>query len=95
MRPMPCCTLLPSAYLPCSGGCTALRSIHSDQRGIMNAMAKPITAMRQLAAWFALAGLQVSQDAVANVHGQLPGSDPEAPELVLGSHYDTVPRAGR
>ena len=51
--------------------------------------------LMQLASWFGLAGLEVEQDAVANVHGLLHGTDDEAPELVVGSHYDTVPRAGR
>lgn len=35
------------------------------------------------------------QDSVANVHGRLRGSNESLPELVIGSHYDTVLDAGR
>lgn len=35
------------------------------------------------------------QDAVGNVHGRVDGPDPEAPALLVGSHYDTVYDAGQ
>jgi allantoate deiminase/N-carbamoyl-L-amino-acid hydrolase len=41
------------------------------------------------------AGLSVHMDAVGNVLGFLPGSRPEAPRLLTGSHYDTVINAGK
>jgi N-carbamoyl-L-amino-acid hydrolase len=40
------------------------------------------------------AGLQVEIDAVGNIHGVLPGTNPELAEVVVGSHLDTVPQGG-
>jgi N-carbamoyl-L-amino-acid hydrolase len=50
---------------------------------------------RQLAAWFAAAGLATDIDPVGNVVGRLPGSRPGALTLIIGSHYDTVRNAGK
>ncbi|WP_053384496.1 M20 family metallo-hydrolase [Leucobacter celer] len=41
------------------------------------------------------AGLDAHQDAVGNVIGYLEGSSPSAPDIVIGSHSDTVPGGGR
>jgi N-carbamoyl-L-amino-acid hydrolase len=49
----------------------------------------------QLREWFAAAGLAADIDAVGNVVGRLPGSQPEAQTLIIGSHYDTVRNAGK
>ncbi len=40
------------------------------------------------------AGLDTWRDGAANIWGRLPGENPEAPALLLGSHLDTVPCAG-
>ncbi|GGK63532.1 M20 family metallo-hydrolase [Ornithinimicrobium pekingense] len=40
-------------------------------------------------------GLSVSTDPVGNVIGRLDGQDPNAPDIVIGSHSDTVPGGGR
>lgn len=40
------------------------------------------------------AGAEVRMDGAGNVIGRLSGSAPEAPAIVIGSHTDTVPRAG-
>ncbi|WP_250505566.1 Zn-dependent hydrolase [Bowdeniella massiliensis] len=40
-------------------------------------------------------GLDVVTDAVGNVIGRLEGEDPNAPDIVIGSHSDTVPGGGR
>jgi allantoate deiminase len=45
-----------------------------------------------VAAWMAQAGLAVRRDAAGNVLGRSAGA---GPPLVLGSHLDTVPEAGR
>jgi allantoate deiminase len=42
--------------------------------------------------WMESAGMQVRVDAVGNLRGIY--GDPVAPRLVIGSHLDTVPRAG-
>ena len=51
---------------------------------------------RQLGAWMQEAGFdEVRTDAVGNVVGVYQGSDPAAPRLLTGSHYDTVRNGGR
>ena len=44
---------------------------------------------------FAEAGLHVRIDAGGNLIGRLPGHDPAAGTIMLGSHSDTVPSGGR
>jgi allantoate deiminase len=44
--------------------------------------------------WMAEAGMAVRVDAARNLVGHLPGSDPDAGTLLLGSHLDTVRDAG-
>ncbi|MFR9676436.1 Zn-dependent hydrolase [Streptomyces sp. TR06-5] len=41
------------------------------------------------------AGMSVHRDAANNLIGTLPGTDPDAPALVTGSHTDTVEGGGR
>ena len=52
---------------------------------------------RQLAAWMRddCGFDEVSLDAVGNVVGLYRGSDPAAPRLLTGSHYDTVRQGGK
>jgi allantoate deiminase len=52
-------------------------------------------AAEAVAAWMREAGLSVSRDAIGNVIGRSEGAEPGAPALMLGSHLDTVPDAGR
>jgi allantoate deiminase len=44
--------------------------------------------------WMAEAGMAVRVDAAGNLVGHMPGSDPDAGTLLLGSHLDTVRDAG-
>jgi allantoate deiminase len=44
--------------------------------------------------WMREAGMDVRVDAARNLVGHLPGSDPDAGTLLLGSHLDTVRDAG-
>ncbi|MGB6771595.1 MAG: M28 family peptidase, partial [Candidatus Dormiibacterota bacterium] len=41
------------------------------------------------------AGLEVQTDAIGNLLGRLAGESPDLPELVIGSHTDTVAGGGR
>ncbi|MEN9628695.1 MAG: 2-oxo-4-hydroxy-4-carboxy-5-ureidoimidazoline decarboxylase [Pseudomonadota bacterium] len=51
---------------------------------------------RQLQAWMAGCGFdEVNVDAVGNVVGVYHGSDPAAPRLLTGSHFDTVRNGGK
>ena len=52
-------------------------------------------ANRLVGAWLDAAGMAAWQDAAGNVCGRLEGARPGLPALVLGSHLDTVPDAGR
>ncbi len=47
------------------------------------------------AGWMSAAGLQTWQDASGSRIGRLEGERPGLPALILGSHLDTVPDAGR
>ncbi|HEY3121947.1 MAG TPA: Zn-dependent hydrolase [Vicinamibacteria bacterium] len=40
------------------------------------------------------AGLDVSVDPAANIHGRRAGSDPSLPTILFGSHIDSVPKGG-
>jgi allantoate deiminase len=48
-----------------------------------------------VARWMEEAGLSTWQDAAGNQCGRREGSEPGLPALLLGSHIDTVPDAGR
>jgi hydantoinase/carbamoylase family amidase len=50
---------------------------------------------RLFAKWLADAGAEVARDSVGNTFGRLRGRDPEAAEVWVGSHLDSVPRGGR
>ena len=45
--------------------------------------------------WMGAAGMAVRRDAVGNLIGRYDAGDGDAPALLLGSHLDTVPDAGR
>jgi allantoate deiminase len=48
-----------------------------------------------VAGWMRDAGLSVRRDAIGNIIGRSANAEPDAPALMLGSHLDTVPDAGR
>lgn len=50
---------------------------------------------RLAAEWMREVGMTTRQDAAGNQIGRLTASDPDAPAIMLGSHLDTVPDAGR
>jgi allantoate deiminase len=39
-------------------------------------------------------GLQVSEDGLGNIFGKLEGSEKDAPSVLIGSHFDSVPNGG-
>jgi allantoate deiminase len=49
----------------------------------------------RLAGWVEAAGLRVRVDAAGNMIGRYDGLDPASPVLMIGSHIDTVPDAGK
>ncbi|KAL4857117.1 Allantoate deiminase 2 [Chlorella vulgaris] len=52
-------------------------------------------AAGRLRRWMASAGMRTWADQMANVHGIVKAADPEAPTIILGSHYDTVVDGGK
>ena len=46
-------------------------------------------------AWMTDAGMRTHIDEIGNVIGRYPGTDPDAPALMVGSHLDTVRNAGK
>lgn len=46
-------------------------------------------------AWARRAGCSIELDGVGNLFARRPGTDPDAPPVVLGSHLDTQPTGGR
>jgi allantoate deiminase len=47
-----------------------------------------------LRGWMEAAGMTVEVDAIGNLRGRWAGLTPDAPQLIIGSHLDTVPNAG-
>ncbi|NKX51495.1 Zn-dependent hydrolase, partial [Arthrobacter deserti] len=62
------------------------RTYHTPEHAAHNALA---------AGWMAVAGMSTWQDAAGNQCGRIEGREPGLPALLLASHLDTVPNAGR
>ncbi len=52
-------------------------------------------AAKLVEGWMREAGMSVTVDPLATLIGTYPGSDPDAPHLLLGSHIDSVRDAGK
>lgn len=50
---------------------------------------------QQIKEWMVPLGMHVTIDAAGNLHGLYPGVNGSSPRLLVGSHLDTVPDAGR
>ncbi len=58
-------------------------------------LSAPMRAVhRDIREWMERAGMRVAIDAAGNIRGVWDGNKEGAPRLVIGSHLDTVPRAG-
>ena len=58
-------------------------------------LSEPMHAVHaHLRDWMQQAGMEVHTDPVGNLRGVYPCAQPSAPRLFIGSHLDTVPRAG-
>ncbi|HEY7196299.1 MAG TPA: Zn-dependent hydrolase [Gaiellaceae bacterium] len=64
----------------------------ANRRGLSDAEQE---AHDLVAGWMRAAALEIEPDPWGNLFGRLPGEDPEAPELWVGSHLDSVPEGGR
>ena len=77
--------------------CDELATISSDPEHLVRVHLSPEhrAANELVATWMEQAGLSTWQDAAGNQCGRMEGSEPGLPALLLGSHLDTVPDAGR
>ncbi|KQQ28967.1 allantoate amidohydrolase [Frondihabitans sp. Leaf304] len=77
--------------------CDALARESSDPNGIERVYLSPELAAvnRRAGEWMKEAGLTTWLDAAGNQRGRLEGREPGLPAVLLGSHLDTVPNAGR
>jgi len=77
--------------------CDELAAVSASADGVERVHLSPEHARVNAVAagWLAEAGLATWQDAAGNQWGRLEGAEPGLPALVLGSHLDTVPDAGR
>ncbi|WP_336603869.1 allantoate amidohydrolase [Agromyces seonyuensis] len=73
----------------------AALSSHTDGIERTHLTAEHRAANDLVAGWIREAGLNARVDAAGNVCGRLEGVEPGLPALLLGSHLDTVPDAGR
>lgn len=77
--------------------CEQLAAVSAMAGGIERTYLTPEHAVHNAlaAGWMAEAGLATWQDAAGNQCGRLEGSAPGLPALLLASHLDTVPDAGK
>ena len=78
--------------------CDALAAASEEPGRLTRTFLRPSmrAAVDLVASWMGEAGMTTRVDAAGNVIGHRPGSDGEAsPVLLIGSHLDTVPDAGR
>jgi len=77
--------------------CDQLADISSLEEGIFRAYLTPEhkAANSLVAAWMQEAGMNTWQDAAGNQCGRYASHDENAPILILASHLDTVPNAGK
>ncbi|NIZ90649.1 allantoate amidohydrolase [Kineococcus rubinsiae] len=77
--------------------CDELAAVSASPDGIerVHLSAEHARVNAVAAGWLREAGLATWQDAAGNQWGRLEGAEPGLPALVLGSHLDTVPDAGR
>jgi allantoate deiminase len=76
--------------------CRQLAEVSEEQGRLTRRFATPAMAQANalVGGWMAEAGMEVAMDAAGNLVGHLPGEDPAAGTLLLGSHLDTVRDAG-
>ncbi len=77
--------------------CETLAGFSALSDGILRAYLTPehAQANAQVSQWMIEAGMTTWQDQVGNQWGRYEGSLEGAPKLIIGSHLDTVPYAGR
>jgi allantoate deiminase len=81
--------------------CRTLANFSEDSDGLRRTfLSAPMRdCHREISAWMRALGMSVAVDAVGNLRGFYSGdasrAGPESPRLLMGSHLDTVPYAGK
>jgi len=77
--------------------CEKLATFSEDAGGTRRTFLSPPMrdCHREVSSWMNALGMTVSVDAVGNLRGFFAGTSPAAPRILIGSHLDTVPNAGR
>lgn len=78
------------------GRCRSLAAYSEEQGFTTRTFLSPAMKLvhRDLTAWMHDAGMRVTVDPAGNLRGLYAAASDEAPRLFIGSHLDTVPRAG-
>ena len=77
--------------------CDQLAGISNMENGVSRQYLTPEHALcnRTVKVWMQTAGMRVWQDQAGNLCGRYESSNPEAKILLIGSHLDTIPNAGK
>ena len=76
--------------------CQRLAAFSEDSNGTRRTfLSAPMRdCHREIALWLEPLGIRPWVDAAGNLRAVYPGTQPDAPRLLIGSHLDTVPNAG-
>lgn len=77
--------------------CDELATFSAMDNGVCRVYLSPEhqQANERVGQWMIEAGMSVAVDAAGNLRGRFEGTVPDAPALVIGSHLDSIPDAGR
>jgi len=77
--------------------CEALAKISDSPSSISRLYLAPSyrAGINQVESWMQQANMSTWVDAVGNLWGRYPCADEDAPTLIIGSHLDTIPNAGK
>ncbi len=77
--------------------CDELARVSGLESGILRAYMTPehLRANRIVSGWMQAAGMHSWFDQAGNIWGRYPSADAKAKTLIIGSHLDTVPNAGK
>src|SRR5215475_10074375 len=77
--------------------CDVLAKFSEDANSLRRTFLSPPmhNCHAEIAAWLKQLGISPKVDAVGNLRALYAGSKSDAPRLVVGSHLDTVPNAGK
>ncbi|HJZ65939.1 MAG TPA: allantoate amidohydrolase [Candidatus Acidoferrum sp.] len=77
--------------------CDALANFSEDANSLRRTFLSPPmhNCHAEIAAWLKLLGMSAKVDAVGNLRALYEGAKLDAPRLLIGSHLDTVPNAGK